>query len=228
MSDTTSLHTMRKAALMVAFVSYLAAPALAQSSDAGAAPEPVEAHTAAATDPNAETAPAQPAAAPSAANNGFPKALSPQQRLPENLQGWLRSRRHPAVAERPPSAPSTLAPQITAANEEQAIEGYKRRLRSFDEGGVTVLSNRHAPAPAPARVAATAAVAVAATVPAPRLEEEPEPEAPSVTETRSLRAKQLKAKAPLPDQGLSWPRFAVPIAAIGLGLIWLRRRRQAG
>ena len=114
--------------------------------------------------------------------------------------------------------------------EEQAVEGYKRRLRSFDEHGVTVLSNRHAAEPpperAPAPVAATAAIAVAATVPAPRLEDEPEAEeAPRRTETHSLRAQQT-AKAALPDQGLGWPAFAVPVAAIGLALIWLRRRRQ--
>jgi hypothetical protein len=204
----------------------VAGPVRAQSSDAGPAPDG-EAHTSAATDPNAE------GAAQAAPNNGFPKALSPQQRLPENLQGWLRerNRRHPAIAERPLTPPPNLAPQAAAAaSEQQAVEGYKRRLRSFDEHGVTVLSNRRAaepaPEPAPKPVAATAAIAVAASVPAPRAEDEPEPEeAPRTTETHSLRAKQT-AKAPLPDQGLRWPTFAVPIAAIGLALIWFRRRRQ--
>ena len=210
--------------------------ARAQSSDAGAAPDNETAHTTAATDPNAEAA--TPPAAEAAPNNGgFTKTLSPQQRLPENLQGWLRerNRRHPTVAERPPTPPLNLARPVNLAppetpSEEQAVAGYKRRLRSFDEHGVTVLSNRHAQlaseaAPEPAPVAATAAITVAATVPAPRVEEDAEPESPRVTETHSLRAKQ-KAKASLPEPGLGWPAYAVPIAAIGLALIWLRRRRQ--
>jgi hypothetical protein len=216
-------------------LSGVVAPARAQSSDAGPAPEG-EAHTTAATDPSAEApaqAPAAPTAAEPAANNsGFPKMLSPQQRLPENLQSWMRerNRRRPAVVERPLSAPASLAPQLAEdpARQREVIEGYKRRLRSFDEGGVTVLSNRHAaPAPEPPvqPVAATAAIAVAATVPAPPLEEDPEPEPIHITETHSLRAKQ-KPKAPVPDQGVGWPAFAVSIAAIGLGLIWLQRRRQ--
>ena len=78
--------------------SALVGPARAQSSDAGPAPDN-EARTTAA-DPSA--------AAEAAANNsGFPKTLSPQQRLPENLQGWLRerNRRHPSIAERPQAPP---------------------------------------------------------------------------------------------------------------------------
>jgi hypothetical protein len=210
-------------------LSGLAGLARAQSSDAGPAPDS-EAHTTAARDPNADgtaQAGAAPEAAQPAANSGgFPKTLSPQQRLPENLQGWLRERnRRSPAAERPPAPLPHLAE--SRAEEQQAVEGYKRRLRSFDEGGVTVLSNRHAAPPPPEPVAATAAIAVAATVPAPRVEEDPEPEVPSVTETRSLRARQ-KMKAPLSDHELGWPAFAVPVAAVGLGLIWLRRRRQAG
>jgi hypothetical protein len=205
-------------------VSAAGGPARAQSSDAGPAPDN-EAHTTTATDPNAEAEPT--------ANSGFPKTLTPQQRLPENLQGWLRerNRRHPALAERPHPAPANLAPQMAEAPSEESptVEGYKRRLLSFDEHGVTVLSNRHAavPAPEPPRqpIAATAAIAVTATVPAPHTEEDLDSEPPSYTETRSLRAQQ-KVKAPAPDPGLGWPAFAVPIAAIGLGLIWLRRRRQ--
>ena len=204
-------------------VTAVVGPARAQSSDAGPAPDN-EAHTTA-TDPNAGTEPT--------ANSGFPKTLSPQQRLPENLQGWMRerNRRHPALVERPHPPPPNLAPQMAEAPSEESptVEGYKRRLLSFDEHGVTVLSNRHAavPAPEPPRepIAATAAIAVAATVPAPHEEEDSESEPPSYTETHSLRAQQ-KVKAPLPDPGLGWPAFAVPIAAIGLGLIWLRRRRQ--
>jgi hypothetical protein len=212
-------------ALSGVVASGLVGPASAQSSDAGPPPDN-EAHTTAATEANPATEPTT--------NSGFPKTLTPQQRLPENLQGWLRerNRRHPALAERPRTPAPNLAPQVAAepSQESQTVDGYKRRLRSFDEHGVTVLSNRHAtvPAPEPPRqpVAATAAIAVAAAVPAPRAEEDAEPEPPSYTETRSLRAKP-KAKAPLPDQDLGWPAFAVPIAAIGLGLIWLRRRRQA-
>ena len=152
-------------------LSGVAQPARAQSSDAGPAPN-TEAHPTAVTEPGAE-ATAQAGAAPAdpaASNSGFPKTLSPQQRLPENLQGWLRerNRRHPAIAERPP-APSQLAPRLAASPmEEQAVEGYKRRLRSFDEGGVTVLSNRHAvlesPEPAAERVAEPVAAAASASV----------------------------------------------------------------
>lgn len=235
MSNLTSNTRVVLALLLGLALPGVAGPARAQSSDAGPAPDNA-AHTTAATDPNAEAA-GQAGAAPSAAepapNSGFPKTLSPQQRLPENLQGWLRerNRRHPAIAERPPAVPANLAPQLpeNPAERQQAVEGYKRRLRSFDEGGVTVLSNRHAVRePAPEPVAATAAVAVSATVPAPRVEDDPDPEAAQMTETRSLLRAKQKAKAALPDRDLGWPAFAVPIAAIGLGLIWLRRRRQAG
>jgi hypothetical protein len=229
MSNTASNTPVVLALLLGLAVPGVAASARAQSSDAGPSPDSTG-HTTAATDPNAEAAAQAPSAAEPAPNNsGFPKTLSPQQRLPENLQGWMRerNRRQPAIVQRPLAVPDNLAPQLpeSSAEQQQAADRAKRRLRSFDEHGVTVLSNRHAPAPAPEPVAATAAVAVAAAVPAPRVEDDPDPEVPPMTETRSLRAKQ-KAQAPLSDGGLGWPAFAVPIAAIGLGLLWLRRRRQ--
>jgi MYXO-CTERM domain-containing protein len=177
-------------------------------------------------DPSVEPAP--PAAnEPGVAPGGFPKTLTPEQASPDNLQGWLRerNRRRPALVARPPlpPAPSLRAVAEPAPAQESALEGYRRRLRSFDEHGVTVLSNRHAE-PALARVSAAAALAVPAPVSAAV---EPEPDRQSVTETRSLRANQPRPRRVVSEPGLDWPVFAVPVAAIGLALIWLRRRRAA-
>jgi len=201
--------------------------ASAQTEDGGASapasepadPQGVPAPT---NDPSAEPAPSA-GSEPGGGASGFPKALTPQQSLPENLQGWLRerNRRHPALMARPPlaAAPSASAEVEPPAAREAAVEGYKRRLRSFDEGGVTVLSNRHAqPAPPLARVQAAAAVAV------PRAAE-PEPDPTSFSETRSLRVNPPKSRRVVSDQGLGWPVFALPVAAISLALIWLRKRR---
>ena len=180
------------------------------------------------SDPAAKLAAPSEAAAGGAAPADFPKALTPQQRAPENLQGWLRerNRRRPALAERPPPVPP--APLALPAPErdvpESAAAGYKRRLLSFDEGGVTVLSNRHAPPPL-ARVQAAAAIAVPAPTPTPS---EQDGEDSSLTETRSLRAKQPKARRMPSEHGLGWPLFAVPVAAISLTLLWLRKRRISG
>jgi len=220
--------------------------------DAGANPPPAEpdpqtvdvvardpaAHDPAARDPNASAPSAEPpptaegapaTGGPGAATGGFPKALTPQQSSPENLQGWLRerNRRHPGLAERAPFvAPPGLAPAVPGRDAnatERAVEGYRRRLQSFDEGGVTVLSNRHAlQAPPLARVQGTQA----APVPPPQpVVVEPDREESSVTETRSLRTNQLKARGLPSEHGLGWAVFAVPVAAISLTLLWLRKRR---
>jgi hypothetical protein len=165
------------------------------------------------------------------------KTLSPSQRLPENLQGWMRERqrRNPALVERRPvsgSEPSTL-PRLT--QEETNVEGLKRRLRSFSEGGVTVLSNRHEAvgpvAPQVTRAAAEAAVARPAPVPAPGAQpaDAPEPEesaddAPSV-ETRSLRAQPATPSAPAEDASPQWPAWLAVCAGLGLVVVWLRKRR---
>jgi hypothetical protein len=203
------------------------AVARAQTGDAGpGAPslEPADPHATPApvNGPNAEAA--QPAGTePGATGTGFPKALTPRQTLPENLQGWLRerNRRHPAMMARPPVPPTPSGAAEPPV--EPDIEGYRRRLRSFDEHGVTVLSNRHTePAPPLARI--QAAPAVAAPVPGVS---EPEPEVPSFTETRSLRATRAKPRQVVSDPGLGWPVFAVPVAAISLALLWLRKRRAA-
>jgi len=189
-------------------------------SDAGAgAPAEPDPHAAVPAEPD----PSNPGAAPAE----FPKALTPQQRLPENLQGWLRERNgRRAVSERPPLAPPLTrapAPSAPEANApDVSIDGYKRRLQSFNEGGVTVLSNRHAVPPPPAQVRAAEAVVAKAPVP---VVAEQEPEEPTLTETRSLRTNQLKAPRMPSEQSLSWTVFAVPVAAISLTLLWLRRRR---
>src|SRR4051812_32017620 len=85
-SVRSTLSNMRGvlALLLGLALSGAAGSARAQNSDAGPAPDS-EAHPTAAPDPNAEAA----AQAPTPNTSGFPKALSAQQRLPENLQGWL-------------------------------------------------------------------------------------------------------------------------------------------
>ncbi|MEO8184742.1 MAG: hypothetical protein ABI895_38525 [Deltaproteobacteria bacterium] len=193
-------------------------------SDAGAsAPAEPDPHAAVPAEPD----PSGPA--PGAGPAEFPKALTPQQRMPENLQGWLRERNgRRAVSERPPLAPPLTRAPAQSAPEANApdvsIDGYKRRLHSFNEGGVTVLSNRHAVPPPLARVRAAEAVVVPTPVP---MVAEQEPEEPTLTETRSLRTDQLKASRLPSEQSLSWTVFAVPVAAISLTLLWLRKRRTS-
>jgi hypothetical protein len=170
-------------------------------------------------------APSEPAASGGAPAD-FPKALTPQQRAPENLQGWLRerNRRHPALAERPPLVPPPAPPAPESDVPERAVDGYRRRLQSFDEGGVTVLSNRHAAPPPLARVQTVAAVVAPAPRPDPG---EQDREESSFTETRSLRAKPPKARRLPSEHGLGWTVFALPVAAIALTLLWLRKRRMS-
>jgi MYXO-CTERM domain-containing protein len=162
------------------------------------------------------------------------KTLSPQQRLPENLQGWMRERNrlHSAFAERGTPAPEPNTAPDSEVNEENAqrkasVEEYKRRLRSFDEDGVTVLSNRR-PAPPIVRLAARAVEQAAPPAAVPPEPSEAAAETERVTETRSLRTNQLQAKHPVSEPELGWSVWAAALAALGLGVVWLRRRRAAG
>src|SRR5262245_30819192 len=100
----------------------LASPAAAHAQDAGAS---APAHEA-----------ADPAAAPALPEKL--KTLSAQQRLPENLQGWMRERNrlHSAFVERSAAAPEPSAPSSPVEEEnvrrKASAEEYKRRLQSFD------------------------------------------------------------------------------------------------
>jgi MYXO-CTERM domain-containing protein len=143
-----------------------------------------------------------------------------------------RNRLHSAFAERGAPAPEPNAAPDSEVNEGNAqrkasVEEYKRRLRSFDEDGVTVLSNRR-PAPPIVRLAARAveqAAPPAAVLPEPS---EAAAETERLTETRSLRTNQLQAKHPVSEPELGWSVWAAALAALGLGVVWLRRRRAAG
>lgn len=225
------------ASVILAFVPCSVANAQTDEATSAQAAEDVHAAEAAANDPSAAApsaeaespAPSEPRAsgAPNTASSGFPKTLTPQQRLPENLQGWMRERTrgHSGLAERPALPAEPFRPVPAADATEPAYDGYKRRLHSFNEDGVTVLSNRRAPPSLPlARVEGAAAVVVPAARP---VLGEPDLEESTVTARHSLRTNQLNAHLPS-DHGLGWPVFAVPVAAISLTLLWLRRRRMAG
>jgi MYXO-CTERM domain-containing protein len=224
-----ALATALAAAVFSAALFSTALPAHAQApADAGsssAAPNSAGSNSAASEPAN----PAPPGGLP----EGL-KTLSPQQRLPENLQGWMRERNrlHSAFAERSAPAPERNAAPDSEVHEENAqrkasVEEYKRRLRSFDEDGVTVLSNRR-PAPPIVRLAARAVEQAAPPAAAPPEPSEAAPETERVTETRSLRTNQLQAKHPVSEPELGWSVWAAALAALGLGVVWLRRRRAAG
>jgi hypothetical protein len=219
------------ACIFVAALS-LSIPAQAQNGDAGsiepAEPPASEAHAAGADEAAAEP-PVPPGVPPGL------KSLSPSQRLPENLQGWMRERqrRNPALIERS-TAPAQLQPALAQqqSNDDPVVDVLKRRLRSFDEGGVTVLSNRRdrtePVAPALTRVAAAAAVSppVALT----RVVAEPAPEEPfePATETASVETRRLRAlpsRSAAQDATPRWPAWLAVCAALGLTVVWLRKRR---
>jgi hypothetical protein len=231
MRSSSTWRSPSRACIFVAVLS-LSIPVQAQSGDAGST-EPAE--------PPASEAQATPHATgadEAAAEQPVPpglKSLSPSQRLPENLQGWMRERqrRNPALIER--SARSAqLQPALAQqqSSDDPEVDVLKRRLRSFDEGGVTVLSNRRdrtgPVAPALTRVAATAAVSRPAALsravaePAPEEPFEPAIETASV-ETRSLRA--LPSRSAAQDSTPRWPAWLAVCAALGLGVVWLRKRR---
>lgn len=217
------------ACIFVAALS-LSIPAQAQSGDAGGTePEPPASEAQASPHAGAEEAAAEQPVPPGL------KSLSPSQRLPENLQGWMRERqrRNPALIERSASQ-AQLQPPLAQqqSSDDPAVDVLKRRLRSFDEGGVTVLSNRH-DRTALTRVATTAAVSPAASPPtvalsrtvaesAPEEPFEPATETASV-ETRSLRA--LPSRSAAQDATPRWPAWLALCAALGLAVVWLRKRR---
>lgn len=241
----------------------LSAPAWGQSGDAGASP-PVEPSGGEAQEEEpgaagaAAASPAAPEPEPPPPPPGL-KALTPSQRLPENLQGWMRERRrrNPALVERQPvsGTQSTVVPRLD--EDDPTVEVLKRRLRAFNEGGVTVLSNRRNPtgpiAPQVTRVGAEAAVARPSAAPADGpATEEPDPDeeravhdpagdshvdarpadseglagdAPMV-ETRSLRTRSTRAAPRAEDTSPEWPAWLAVCAALGLVVVWLRKRRQ--
>jgi hypothetical protein len=200
-----------------------ALPAQAQSgSDAGSsAPEP-------ATPPQPPAAAAGNTAEPEAAATA-PKTPRETQRLPENVQSWLHDRgaHRPARIARSASSTTTAVVPPGAVEDSRAVRS--RRMRSFDEAGITVLSNRVSEAPAPlARVEPSRVAAPAPPPPRPEpaeIEPELEPEPSHVTETRSLRAGMGRA-APRRtlDDGFGWATLAAGGSALGLAALWFRRR----
>ena len=236
----------------------LAIPAQAQNGDAGASDPAEPMGSEAQADPNAAAAgagalaaepspqqpspqqpsPQQPSPQQPAAQQPVPpglKALTPSQRLPENLQGWMRERqrRNPALMERHAAAPAEPTFARPQRSDDPAVEVLKRRLQSFDEGGVTVLSNRHARtepvAPALTRVASAAAVSPPAdgtgpvAAAAPEEPFEPATDRATSVETRSLRAQPSRSATE--DATPQWPIWLAVCAALGLTVLWLRRRR---
>lgn len=165
----------------------------------------------------------------------FPKTLLRQQRLPENLQGWMRDRRPardstagasaeklvPNPAPHPPPAPPP-EPEPSRGDEPH------RPLRSFEQNGITVLSNRGTENTPPAPAPALAAVRIA---PAPptrsRTPGETEVDPPEITETRSLRALDAaRVSRPTERESYTWPLIAVATGGLGLAALWLLRRND--
>jgi hypothetical protein len=153
--------------------------------------------------------------------------------LPENLQGWMRERRaHDAAGgvsvEKPvPSAvprPAPLAEPEPARSDEP-----HRPLRSFEQNGMTVLSNRGTERPSPAPGPVLAAVRVAPTPPGrSRPPGETEVDPPEITETRSLRALDAaRVSRPTERESYTWPLIAVATGGLGLAALWLRRRNDS-
>jgi hypothetical protein len=199
--------------------------------------------------PAPEQAPAAPAGAelkapepeaplPGTTSPSAPKTLREGQRLPENLQSWL----HDRVASRPPRIVRSTGSTTTAAvaspeREPDPVEDSRavrsRRMRSFDEAGITVLSNRASQdSPSLARVEPTRVAAPAPLLPPPEpteIEPDPEEEPSRVTETRSLRAGVARASVPRRsfDDGFGWATLAAGGSALGLAALWFRRRGRA-
>jgi hypothetical protein len=164
------------------------------------------------------------------------KTLSPEQRLPENLRGWLRERRPRVSAGAEAKAPpiEIPAPSPAEAPEEPRAGEPRRPLRSFERGGITVLSNRElarentppapAPRPSPQPVAHP---------PSPALEAQDSDDTPvdppEITETHSLRAFDAAAAARHASESSSplWAALAALTGGIGLAALWLRRRKDS-
>jgi hypothetical protein len=161
------------------------------------------------------------------------KTLSPEQCLPENLRGWLRER-HPRVFARGEAKAPLIdvpAPSPAAPPEEPRAGEPRRPLRSFEHGGVTVLSNRElarentppapAPHPSPQPVAQP---------PSPALEAQDSDDTPAdppeITETHSLRAfDAATARHASETSSPLWAALAALTGGIGLAALWLRRRK---
>ncbi len=155
-----------------------------------------------------------------------------------------RQRRNPALVERRPVS-GTGVPMPQLSNDDPEVDGLKRRLRAFNEDGVTVLSNRRREVAAPVspeviRVAAASAV----TRPEPEpladpeqeqdAEQDPESDEPLAVveepqvETRSLRPRSSSsapASRRVEDTTPQWPAWLAVCAALGLVVVWLRKRR---
>ena len=196
-------------------------PAQAQSgSDAGSpAPEP-------ATPPPPPTAAGGNTAEPEAAAAKTPREA---QRSPENVQSWLHDRGVHRTARIARSASSTSTAVVPPGTIEDSRAVRSRRMRSFDEAGITVLSNRVSEAPAPlARVEPARVAAPAPRPPRPEpteIEPELEQEPSHVTETRSLRAGMGRAPPRHTlDDGFGWATLAAGGSALGLAALWFRRR----
>jgi len=214
------------------FSALLPTPARAQSgADAGAsAPEQAAPPAPPAV---AEANATEPEASDPGKGAGFvPKTLRDGQRLPDNLQSWLHERggSRPTRIARHAASASALAAheQPHPGSDESARAVRSRRMRSFDEAGITVLSNRLSQSPA--SLARVTPARIAEPAPRPRrpepteVEPELEPEPSEVTETRSLRAKRAPARHSTFDDGFGWASLAAGGSALGLAALWFRRR----
>jgi len=183
-------------------------------------------------------APEPDAPLPGTTSRSAPKTLREGQRLPENMQTWL----HDRVASRPPRlvrSAGSANPAAVASPErepdpvEDARAVRSRRMRSFDEAGITVLSNRASKDPPRlARVEPQRVAEPAPFLPRPEpteIEPDPEEEPSRVTETRSLRAGIARTSVPRSsfDDGFGWATLAAGGSALGLAALWFRRRRRA-
>jgi hypothetical protein len=153
--------------------------------------------------------------------------------LPENLQGWMRERRARdsgagVSVEKP--APSTVPRPAPLAEPEPARSDEPHRpLRSFEQNGMTILSNRVVERPSPVPAPALAAVRVAPPPPVrSRPPGETEVDPPEITETRSLRALDAaRVTRPTERESYTWPLIAVFTGGLGLAALWLRRRNDS-
>jgi hypothetical protein len=159
--------------------------------------------------------------------------------LSENLQNWLHDRgtgRPPRIARNAAAAAPAQPEREPGAFDESAGAIRSRRMRSFDEAGITVISNRLSQSPdaltrvAPARVAGPAPrpPRPEPTEVEPELEREAERELDReprrVTQTRSLRAARFAGPKHAFEDGFGWATLAAGGSALGLAALWFRRR----
>ena len=214
------------------FSSLFPTQARAQSgADAGASEPPAAPAPPAVAEANA----AEPEASdPDKGARFVPKTLRDGQRFPDNLQGWLHERgasRPTRIARNAASASALAAHELPPAGVDESARAVRsRRMRSFDEAGITVLSNRLSQNPAALARVASARVAEPAPRPrrpepaeiAPEAEQEQEPR--QVTQTRSLRAARSPVQRGTFDDGFGWASLAAGGSALGLAALWFRRR----